>query len=121
MNDEPIRSMSLPELVVVSVVAVLLVAGAVFVWRTDPKKKNDAHVSITATLTRIESAKTQFAANNRLPDGTYVTLSTLQKEGYVHGSGEFPTDIHFVPGKVGENTTYHFADGSHKDHSAPPQ
>lgn len=109
--------MSLPELLIVSGIVMLLFVGAVFVWREDSGQKNGSHGSITKTLTRIESAKSRYAADNRLPNGTWLTLSTLQKAGYLSTASNFPSDIHFVPGKVGENTTYHFADGAHKDHS----
>ena len=122
MDEEPNRSISLPELLTVSVMVLLLFMGAVFVWRSNPERINtDSHGSITATLTRIESAKARYAADNRLPTGTWLTLSHLQKAGYLSTTAGFPSDIHFVPGMVGENTTYHFADGVHKDHPEPPR
>jgi hypothetical protein len=69
----------------------------------------------------MEAAKSQYAADNRLPPGTWLTISTLQKSGYLPATNGSPDDIHFVPGAVGENVTYHFADGAHIDHSAPPR
>ncbi len=119
MHDEPSRSLSLPEILIISAVALLLVGGTAFVWRTDPARKNVAHGSIPGALARIESAKAQYAADNRLPPETWLTIAALRKSGYLSGQGDFPTDVHFVPGKVGENTTYHFADGQHADHAAP--
>lgn len=113
--------MSLMELLVTSVIAVLFVGGAAFVWRGDPARKNSVRHSIPGSLTRIEAAKELYAAENRLPQGTWLTLSMLQRKGRLPASADFSTDIHFVPGRVGESTTYHFADGSHKDHAAPPQ
>lgn len=111
--------MSLPEILVISVVAILLVVGAMVVWRRDPERNTADHGAVTTTLAHIERAKARYAADNRLPDGTWLTLSTLRKAGYLTPSEAFPPDVHFVPNRVGENTTYHFADGSHTDHPAP--
>lgn len=118
MNEETSRSMSTPEILLVSVAALALLAGAMFVRRADSERRNIAPASIATALTRIETAKAQYATDYRLPTGSYLTLSQLQKTGYLSVSAGLPEDVHFVPGKVGENVSYHFADGSHRDHAA---
>ncbi|MBC7808216.1 MAG: hypothetical protein H7145_18955 [Akkermansiaceae bacterium] len=121
MYDEPSRSLSLPELLMISIVALLFVGGAVLVSRGGTSPRDNVRRSIPGALTRIETAKALYAAENRLPPDTWLTLSELQKKGYLSAAAHFPTDIHFVPGKVGENATYHFADGAHADHPKPPR
>lgn len=96
-----------------------LVAGLLLVFlpglKHNREQANVPRTSIVAELQRVEKAKALFVTDRRLSDGAPVALPDLIKAGYYRPSStDALPGIVFIPGKVGEPSTYQVT--NHADH-----
>ena len=78
--------------------AVLILIGIVFI-PTITKKQSTENSSM-AILAKVEAAKQQFIAAERIPTGRNVSMADLKP--YLPRNFTVPTNLSVTPGKVGE-------------------
>jgi Tfp pilus assembly major pilin PilA len=97
--------MSFVEVLIVGGVLTVVASVALPIFRTTVK--STARPTLVSEISRLETAKEQFAVERKLKAGDDVGLDELLRSGCLESSPRL-AGVHFNIGKVGMPTSYQF-------------